>query len=57
MKLTIQNSRGEVMQVIEDDFAKGRNQFIFEKGKLSSGVYYYTIETGYAIETRKMIVW
>jgi hypothetical protein len=56
VKMTIQNSRGEVVQVVEDDFAKGLNDMLIEKDGLSGGVYYYTLETEGGVETRRMVI-
>ncbi|MFT4759688.1 MAG: hypothetical protein ACI9LN_001653 [Saprospiraceae bacterium] len=56
VKMTIQNSRGEVMRVVQDDFAKGLNDVLIGKNGLSGGVYYYTLETDGFVETRRMVI-
>ena len=57
VRLTLWNQLGEQVKVLIDANAPaGVNTVILDKGNLSGGVYYYTLETGIFRETRKMII-
>ncbi|MFT4758658.1 MAG: hypothetical protein ACI9XO_002611 [Paraglaciecola sp.] len=55
--LSVQDVSGKVLMVIDRTFAKGYNQVIIDGATLpSTGVLYYTLKTGEATATRKMIM-
>lgn len=57
VKLTVYNTLGnEVAVVANNVFAAGRNTVTFNASSLSSGVYFYKIETGSFVQTRKMVL-
>jgi len=56
-KLTIYNSLGYVINVIADEYlSEGRHEFTFDGSALSSGTYYYVLQSGGKVETGKLIL-
>jgi hypothetical protein len=57
VKLEVFNIRGQkVATLINGHRNKGKYQFTFQNQDLSSGVYFYRLETSKVTEMRKMIV-
>jgi plastocyanin len=55
VKLTIMNVLGEpVTEIFNGPMNSGAHQFLFDASKLSSGLYYYRLETPLATLARKM---
>ncbi len=54
--ISIHNNTGKVVQRHTANYEKGSNFFTFNQNSLASGVYYYTIQAGTFIETKKMLV-
>jgi hypothetical protein len=46
----------EVTKIAEGNFSKGTHQAVFDAGKLSSGVYFYTLKTESFTATKKMLL-
>ena len=44
----------EVSTLVDEQLSAGNYQISFDAGSLASGVYYYTITSGYYKETKKM---
>ena len=57
VKLEIFNILGErVTQLINTELFAGKYEIIFDAGYFSSGVYFYRLQTGNFIETKKMLL-
>lgn len=57
VKLTVFNALGDEVAVVANNvFAAGRNTVTFNAAKLSSGIYYYRIETESFVQARKMVL-
>ncbi|HPS64878.1 MAG TPA: T9SS type A sorting domain-containing protein [Ignavibacteria bacterium] len=57
VKMTIYNTLGQV--ITHYDIANqtaGKHEFIFNAGKLASGLYYYKLETPYFTDIKKMVL-
>jgi hypothetical protein len=55
--LTITDVTGKVLRVVRGDYARGYNQVNLNSAQLpSTGVLYYTLETGDFTATKKMII-
>ena len=54
--IRISDVRGRTLKLIRGDYAKGYNQINLNSSELSSGVLYYTLETGDFTATRKMVL-
>ncbi len=55
VKLSIYNVLGEEVQtLINEEIPAGAHHFTFDMKNLPSGIYFYTIKTGYFNKTRKM---
>ncbi|MCB0728667.1 MAG: T9SS type A sorting domain-containing protein [Ignavibacteria bacterium] len=57
VKITIYNSVGKEVKVLVNEF-KGIGSYIsnFDGSDLSSGIYFYSIEAGSFIQTKRMIL-
>ena len=54
--LNIYNALGEkIATLTEKDFSAGAHSFEWDASEFSSGIYFYRIEAGSFIETKKMI--
>jgi hypothetical protein len=57
VKMTIFNTLGQVVSVVLNETkAAGFYEVKYDASKLSSGTYFYRIEAGYFVETKKMMV-
>lgn len=57
VKITVYNQLGQqIMQLADGDFTSGNHSIYFNGTNLASGVYYYRIEAGSFIQTRKMVL-
>ena len=57
VNLTVYNITGQIITVIVDQHLEaGKHSFQFDGSRVSSGVYFYRLQTETAIETRKMIL-
>lgn len=57
VKLNVYNLQGQlVKQLLNKTMNSGKQQIQFDGGGISSGVYFYTIETGSFRQTRKMLL-
>lgn len=57
VKLTVYNSLGQVVRVLhEGQMTPGSYEAEFNSGTLSSGMYFYRIETDYFTDTKKMML-
>ncbi|MCX6152002.1 MAG: T9SS type A sorting domain-containing protein [Ignavibacteriales bacterium] len=57
VKLIIYNSIGEkVSEIVNENQVNGKHKVVFDAGKLSSGLYFYTLITDKNRITRKMIL-
>ncbi len=57
VKLSVYNLNGQLVDVLEDGFrGTGSHTVSFDASNLSSGVYFYTLEAGSHVETKKMIL-
>ena len=55
--ISIYNSLGEfVTRIVNETFEKGTYSRVFEANKLSSGIYYYRLQSGSNLITKKMIL-
>lgn len=53
--ITVHDHFGKTIEVIQRDFAKGKNQHIFERSDLGSGIYYFTVTFGTNTKTTRML--
>ena len=57
VKLTVYNALGqEVAVLVDEEKSPGKYAVTFDASKLSSGIYFYRLETPKFIETKKMIL-
>ncbi|MCB9070487.1 MAG: T9SS type A sorting domain-containing protein [Calditrichae bacterium] len=57
VKLTVFNLAGqEVAKLVNEQRNAGRHEITFEAGNLPSGIYFYRIQAGNYISTRKMML-
>ncbi len=57
VKITIYNSAGQEIKILVNEFKNaGSYEISFEGSNFSSGVYFYRIEAGSFIQTRKMLL-
>jgi hypothetical protein len=57
VNLTVYNIAGQVVRTLVDQHLEaGEHSFQFDGGNVSSGVYFYRLQTETAVETRKMIL-
>ena len=57
VRLTIYDIAGkEVERLVNGELAAGAYEYEFDGSKLSSGMYFYRLEAGEFIETRKMVL-
>ena len=57
VRLTVYNIQGqEVAVLVDEKMASGNHQVTFDAHSLSSGVYYYRLDTGQGVLTKKMMV-
>jgi hypothetical protein len=57
VKLSVFNAIGEEVRTLVSEFNKaGSYKEIFDAGNLSSGIYFYKLQAGSFVETRKMIL-
>jgi len=57
VKLSVFNQNGEIIKTLVDDYQKAGNYSVdFDGKKLSSGLYYYTIELNGSLKMKKMIL-
>lgn len=57
VKLTVYNSLGQVVRVLQDgQMTPGSYEAEFNSGVLSSGMYFYRIETDFYTDTKKMML-
>jgi hypothetical protein len=57
VRLAIYNLRGEIVRVlVDDERAAGYHRVTFNARRLASGTYFYRLESGKFISTRKMIL-
>ncbi|NOQ97861.1 MAG: T9SS type A sorting domain-containing protein [Calditrichae bacterium] len=57
VKLTLYNLRGQLIAVLLDELQDvGSHQLRLDGRKLASGIYFYRLQTGHYIQTRKMIL-
>ena len=57
VKLTLFNSLGEEVAILFEGYKNaGYHQMEFEASRLPSGVYFYRLQTGEFVETKKMIL-
>jgi hypothetical protein len=57
VKLTVYNSAGkEVAQLVNGQLSAGSYEYSFSGARLSSGVYFYKLETSEFTETKKMLL-
>ena len=57
VKLVVYNSLGEEVETLVNDFKEaGIYKIYFNAGELSSGIYFYKLETGYFYQVHKMIL-
>lgn len=58
ISLNIYNSLGQRVHTLIDKIEKpaGKHQVVFEAGNLPSGIYFYQLQTGSTIQTRKMML-
>ena len=54
--IRISDVTGKTLKLIRGDYAKGYNQINLNSRELSSGVLYYTLETGDFTATKKMVL-
>jgi len=55
VKLIIHDNSGKTIRVVEQEFAKGLNEYQFNAQNLAKGVYYYTISAGEDTKTGRML--
>jgi len=53
--ITIHDHLGKVISRVESDFAKGYNQYEFDRNDLGVGIYYYTVSAGKFSKTTRML--
>lgn len=53
--ITIQDHLGKTITAVENDFAKGYNQYELNRTDLGTGVYYYTVSAGTFSKTTRML--
>jgi hypothetical protein len=58
MRLSVIDRKGALMQVLVDNknHPKGNFRVEFDASRLVPGVYFYRIEAGGTVETKKMLV-
>jgi hypothetical protein len=57
VKLTIYNILGErIISVVDGDLLAGKHAYRFDGRNLSSGVYFYRLEAGNFVQSRKMVL-
>jgi hypothetical protein len=57
VNLNVFNAIGEKVGVLVNEFKDAGNyEIVFNSGELTSGIYFYKLQTGNFIETRKMIL-
>jgi len=57
VKLIVYNSLGEQVATIVNDFKEsGNHQVEFDATRLSSGIYYYSLQINSFVETKKMVI-
>jgi len=57
VRLAVYNLRGQLLQVLtEGEVAAGRHELILDASAWSAGVYFYRLEAGEYVETRKMLL-
>ena len=55
--LTLHDMRGRVLKVIRADYDRGYHQLEIKRSELpTTGVLYYTLETGDYAATKKMVI-
>ena len=55
--IDVYNQLGEkIRELVNRKFAAGNHDILFNASDLASGIYYYRIESGIFIETKKMIL-
>ncbi len=54
-RITIQDHFGKIITFVENDFAKGYNQYELNRTDLGTGVYYYTVSAGTFSKTTRML--
>ncbi|MDI6821064.1 MAG: T9SS type A sorting domain-containing protein, partial [Patescibacteria group bacterium] len=52
----VYNTLGEVLMSIQETYPEGQNEIIFDGSNLTSGIYFYQIQTGTFLETKKMVL-
>ena len=57
VQLTIYDLTGRKVEVLADEFLNtGYHSLVFDASSLSSGVYFYRLQTGETVETRRMVL-
>ncbi len=57
VKLTIFDARGGLVRTLTDGkFSAGQHAVVFDASRFASGIYFYRLETGNFVATRKMIL-
>jgi len=57
VELAVFNLLGEkVVELINQEMPAGYHQTVFDAGSLSSGIYFYRIQAGTFIETKKLLL-
>lgn len=57
VRITVFNALGEVMETLVDaQHSPGVYEITFSSSRLASGVYFYRMQTGRLVETRKLVV-
>ncbi|HQI42065.1 MAG TPA: T9SS type A sorting domain-containing protein [Ignavibacteriaceae bacterium] len=57
VKINIYNSLGQLVETLADkDMKSGYHEISFNASRLASGVYFYKLNSGNFVETRKMLL-
>jgi photosystem II stability/assembly factor-like uncharacterized protein len=57
VRLNVYNALGqEVAEIVNSTMKEGYHEVVFDAGSLTSGIYFYRLETGKFIDVKKMIV-
>ena len=57
VKITVYNSIGQkVATLINSELQAGNHKVNFDASKLTSGIYFYTMESGNFVQTKKLLL-